>query len=189
MNLATGSPFLMMFFLGLYEKPVGNCRVTTRWQHRGRTQRLQVCDKWRKEARTWLRQYWLRKVGKVPLKRCMYVNHSAGGSDTDGIYVALESNHHCSWKTNGKTEPLSHGLLYPLTCNWLSWRRGLLWCQKVKFYDDGTVEKKTLSALVPKKPPHKMRESELHFGVSTLKRGRADGTYDLNEANNMLWKC
>lgn len=34
-----------------------------------------------------------------------------------------------------------------------------------------------------------MRESELHFGVSTLNRGRADGTYDLNEANNMLLKC
>lgn len=56
----------------------------------------------------------------------MCVNHSVGGSDAGGVCVALESNHRCPWKTNGKNEPLCYRLLHPLMPNWLSWRRGLI---------------------------------------------------------------
>lgn len=41
------------------------------------------------------------------------VNHCFGGSGTDGVAVALKSNHHCSWKTDGKNEPLSYRHLHP----------------------------------------------------------------------------
>lgn len=51
----------------------------------------------------------------------MYVNHSVGESDTDGVYVSLESNHHGSQKTSGKNEPKNHGLFHELMPNWLSW--------------------------------------------------------------------
>ena len=88
----------------------------------------------------------------------MYVNHSVGGSDSDGSSVALEINHHGSWKTNGKSEPVQRSLLHPLMLHGLSWHRGILRCHKAKFYADGTVEKKTRSALEPRKPPSKMRE-------------------------------
>lgn len=112
----------------------------------------------------------------------MFVNRSVGGSYTDGASVALESNHHCSWKTNGKNEALSCSLLHPLLPNWLSWQEGFYDVRKPSSMMTGQRKRKHYQPQCPKSHQTKWggagetMRSDLGSDFSTLKRGSSGGT-------------